>query len=121
MLETFVKACEHQPRLVYPVARSRDADVVAPLFRDHAQPARDQGEVLTILAEQDGSQSIIVECEHKLSCGIAARRYRRGHDRSVFHSRRSQRRQSLTVCASCTSTPNKLFALTSVIFTGATL
>src|SRR6266849_547924 len=121
MLESLIQAFEHSSRLLHAIAGSRDADVVAPLFRDHSQPALDQSEVLTVLAEQHGGQSIVIECEHKLSCGIAARRHGRGHDRAIVRSRRSQRPQSPTACASRASAPNKLFELTWVIVTAATL
>src|SRR5271165_1093659 len=120
MLEPVIQAFEHAPRLFHAVARSRDADVVAPLVGNYLQPALDQGEVLAVLAEQRGGQSVVVECEHEGCCCVTARRHRRGRDRSVVHSRRSQRCQSPAASASRASAPNMLFELTSVIVTAAT-
>ena len=51
-LEPFVEPFEHAARLLHAVARARDGDVIAALLRDHAEPALDQCQVLSVLAEQ---------------------------------------------------------------------
>ena len=46
--------------------------MIAALFGDDAQPTLDQGQVLPVLAEQQGGEPVIVEGEHDLRCGIVA-------------------------------------------------
>jgi hypothetical protein len=42
--------------------------MIAALFGDNAQPTLDQGQVLPVLAEQQGGEPVVVEGEHDLSC-----------------------------------------------------
>ena len=73
-LELLVEAFQHAARLLAGVARAFDGDVIAALLGDHAEPALDQREVLSVLAEQDGGEPVVVEGEHDLRGGGFLRR-----------------------------------------------
>ena len=51
-LELFVETFQDAARLLAGATRALDGDMIAALFRDHAEPALDQREVLSVLAEQ---------------------------------------------------------------------
>ena len=81
-LDLFVKALEHAARLLAGAARAFDGDVIAALLGDHAEPTLDQREVLPVLAEQDGSEPVVLEGEH----GLRGRGFLRrggGRDRGI--------------------------------------
>src|ERR1700737_1887598 len=99
LLEALVQSFEHTPRLLYTIPRTGKSNMVPALLRDHAEPALEQGKILSILSKQRRGQPIVFESEYELRCG-ATRRYHRGRrEGSVFNSRRSQRLQCpLSAC-----------------------
>jgi hypothetical protein len=109
--EAFIQAFEHAPRLFAAVAGAFNGDMIAALLRYHPEPPLDQGKILPVLAEQQGSEAIVLEGEHDLR-GPAALGL--GKDRSVigFEAAHQASASANAACgldtALCANSPNRL-------------
>jgi len=90
-LEPRVEPVEHMARLLAGVTRALDGDMIAALFRNDAQPALDQRQVLSILAEQQRRQPIVVVGERNMRRSIVGGCLG-AHQRSLIRVGRAQRR-----------------------------
>src|SRR5215211_7721851 len=87
-LELLVEPFQHAPSLLHRFAIAFDRDMVAARIRHDTEPAFDQREILSVLTEQRGRQSVVVEGEHGLGdarAGLGA-----GNERIVGSERPHQ-------------------------------
>ena len=90
-LEPLIEPLQHASRLLAGFARSHDGDLVSALVGYHPQAALDQGEILSVLAEQQRGEPVVVEGERDLRRRGLRHRIRRCDECSIVRPCGAQR------------------------------
>src|SRR5947208_967622 len=114
-LDIVVEPFRHTASLLHGIARALNRHVVAARIRGHAEPALDQGEVLTVLAEQRRGEPVVVERQDSLGRAGAVLgagndgflRSQRAHQAPAV-ARSGSAATSAAAAGGATSAPNRL-------------